>query len=540
MQSSVNTRHGVERIVRYAFDLAMRPDRRRKVTLVHKTNVLTFAGDLYQRVVDEVAIEYPDVITDYVHVDAACIYFLDDPSRFDVIVTDNMFGDIITDLGAMIQGGMGIAAGGNINPDRRIDVRADRRHRRRRRAKARSIRSPRSAPQGCSCPQLGEAARRRASTPASASACSKIASMRAGEMGYSTPRSATSVGARGRVTARTGSPQRRALRHDPARRRPGAGALVLRRGPAADPPQARPARPALHRGRLAGGEPARHGVLPPRGEGEARERRARRVRDDPAGGGEGRGPPVPRDLLDAGTETVCFVGKSWDVHVRGAPDRPRRGVAMVRTRPVLRGQGRRVFFDAEHFFDGYAGDSGVRRSHAGGRGGGRRRAVGALRYERRQAALRRRARRGRGCRRLAWRRPSGFTPTTTPGARSRPRSPPSRRCLQIQGGQRLRRTERERGHRADRGQPRAEVDAAGSPGRRGAADRAVPLRRRGRQHRARAHQPYAGAFAFTHKAGLHAALARFARRTSTSPPERPSGTIGAWSPPTSGAPRPSR
>jgi 3-isopropylmalate dehydrogenase len=116
VQESINTRHGVERIVRYAFDLAMRPGRRRKVTLVHKTNVLTFAGDLYQRVVDAVALEYPDVETDYVHVDAACIYFLDSPSRFDVIVTDNMFGDIITDLGAMIQGGMGIAAGGNISP----------------------------------------------------------------------------------------------------------------------------------------------------------------------------------------------------------------------------------------------------------------------------------------------------------------------------------------------------------------------------------------------------------------------------------------
>ena len=116
VQESINTRHGVERIVRYAFDLAMQPHRRRKLTLVHKTNVLTFAGDLYQRVVDEVAAEFPDVQTDYVHVDAACIYFLDWPARFDVIVTDNMFGDIITDLGAMIQGGMGIAAGGNINP----------------------------------------------------------------------------------------------------------------------------------------------------------------------------------------------------------------------------------------------------------------------------------------------------------------------------------------------------------------------------------------------------------------------------------------
>ncbi len=116
-QESINTRHGVERIVRYSFELAMQPHRRRKLTLVHKTNVLTFAGDLYQRVVDEVAAEFPEVETDYVHVDAACIYFLDSPSRFDVIVTDNMFGDIITDLGAMIQGGMGIAAGGNINPD---------------------------------------------------------------------------------------------------------------------------------------------------------------------------------------------------------------------------------------------------------------------------------------------------------------------------------------------------------------------------------------------------------------------------------------
>ena len=115
-QESINTRHGVERIVRYAFELTMQPHRRRKLTLVHKTNVLTYAGDLYQRVVDELAAEFPGVETDYVHVDAACIYFLDWPSRFDVIVTDNMFGDIITDLGAMIQGGMGIAAGGNINP----------------------------------------------------------------------------------------------------------------------------------------------------------------------------------------------------------------------------------------------------------------------------------------------------------------------------------------------------------------------------------------------------------------------------------------
>jgi 3-isopropylmalate dehydrogenase len=116
VQDSINTRHGVERIVRYAFELAR--TRRRHLTLVHKTNVLTFAGDLYQRVVNELgASDYPDVETAYVHVDACCIYLLDSPQRFDVIVTDNMFGDIITDLGAMVQGGMGVAAGGNINPD---------------------------------------------------------------------------------------------------------------------------------------------------------------------------------------------------------------------------------------------------------------------------------------------------------------------------------------------------------------------------------------------------------------------------------------
>ncbi|MYJ82496.1 MAG: 3-isopropylmalate dehydrogenase, partial [Acidimicrobiaceae bacterium] len=95
-QGSVNTRHGVERAVRYAFDLAM--TRRRHVTLVHKTNVLTFAGDLWERTFNEVAARYPDVSTAYNHVDAACIYFVEDPARYDVIVTDNLFGDILTDL----------------------------------------------------------------------------------------------------------------------------------------------------------------------------------------------------------------------------------------------------------------------------------------------------------------------------------------------------------------------------------------------------------------------------------------------------------
>ena len=115
IQESVNTRPAIERCVRYAFELAMgRP--RRLVTLVGKTNVLTYAWGLWERVTDEVAAEYPEVSLDYAHVDAACLWLVEDPGRFDVIVTDNMFGDIITDLGAAIQGGLGIASGGNINP----------------------------------------------------------------------------------------------------------------------------------------------------------------------------------------------------------------------------------------------------------------------------------------------------------------------------------------------------------------------------------------------------------------------------------------
>ncbi|GLW62528.1 3-isopropylmalate dehydrogenase [Actinomadura rubrobrunea] len=116
-QESVNTAYGVERVVRYAFEVAAsRP--RRKLTLVHKDNVLTFAGDLYQRTVKRVGEEYPQVTTDYVHVDAATMFFVTMPQRFDVIVTDNLFGDIITDLGAAIAGGIGLAASGNVNPDR--------------------------------------------------------------------------------------------------------------------------------------------------------------------------------------------------------------------------------------------------------------------------------------------------------------------------------------------------------------------------------------------------------------------------------------
>jgi len=186
VQESINTRHGVERIVRYAFALAARPDRRRKVTLVHKTNVLTYAGDLYQRVVDEVAEEYPDVETDYVHVDAACIFFLAEPSRFDVIVTDNMFGDIITDLGAMIQGGMGLAAGGNINPDG-VSM-----------FEPIGGSAPRHTGKGTINPlaaigamqmlleNLGENEAAGRVDAGIRFACSKVHSMRAGEMGYST------------------------------------------------------------------------------------------------------------------------------------------------------------------------------------------------------------------------------------------------------------------------------------------------------------------------------------------------------------------
>ena len=116
IQESINTRKGGERCLRYAFDLCRQRGREKKLTLCGKTNVLTYAFDLWQRAFNEVAAEYPDITTDYGHVDAVCMWMVKNPEWFDVIVTDNMFGDIITDLGAMIQGGMGIAAGGNINP----------------------------------------------------------------------------------------------------------------------------------------------------------------------------------------------------------------------------------------------------------------------------------------------------------------------------------------------------------------------------------------------------------------------------------------
>lgn len=114
---SVNTAYGVERVVRYAFELAAgRP--RRHLTLVHKHNVLVHAGHLWSRIVEQVGQEYPQVTTDYLHVDAASIFLVTDPARFDVVVTDNLFGDILTDLAGAITGGIGLAASGNINPDR--------------------------------------------------------------------------------------------------------------------------------------------------------------------------------------------------------------------------------------------------------------------------------------------------------------------------------------------------------------------------------------------------------------------------------------
>ncbi|RKY38430.1 MAG: 3-isopropylmalate dehydrogenase [Candidatus Omnitrophota bacterium] len=116
IQESVNTYKGVERCVRYAFELCQRRNKKKKLTLCGKTNVLTYAWDLWERVFKQVSREYPEISTEYTHIDALCMWMVKSPEWFDVIVTDNMFGDIITDLGAIIQGGLGIAAGANINP----------------------------------------------------------------------------------------------------------------------------------------------------------------------------------------------------------------------------------------------------------------------------------------------------------------------------------------------------------------------------------------------------------------------------------------
>lgn len=117
VQESISTRKGAERCIRFAFEYCRSRNKNKQVTLCGKTNVLTYAFDLWERTFNEVAGDYPDLKTDYAHVDATCMWMVKNPEWFDVIVTDNMFGDIITDLGAMIQGGMGIAAGGNLNPE---------------------------------------------------------------------------------------------------------------------------------------------------------------------------------------------------------------------------------------------------------------------------------------------------------------------------------------------------------------------------------------------------------------------------------------
>jgi 3-isopropylmalate dehydrogenase len=116
IQEAIHTRRGVERCIRYAFEYCRKRKKKNKITLCGKTNVLTYAFDLWERTFHEVAKEFDDIKTDYAHIDAICMWMVKNPEWFDVIVTDNMFGDIITDLGAMIQGGLGIAAGGNINP----------------------------------------------------------------------------------------------------------------------------------------------------------------------------------------------------------------------------------------------------------------------------------------------------------------------------------------------------------------------------------------------------------------------------------------
>ena len=118
IQTSINTRKGVERCLRYAFETTRKRDKKKTLTLCGKTNVLTYGFDLWERAFHEIgAADYPEIKRDYAHVDATCMWMVKNPEWFDVIVTDNMFGDIITDLGAMVQGGMGVAAGGNLNPE---------------------------------------------------------------------------------------------------------------------------------------------------------------------------------------------------------------------------------------------------------------------------------------------------------------------------------------------------------------------------------------------------------------------------------------
>ncbi len=187
IQESVNTRKGVERCIRYAFEFCRRRNKANTLTLCGKTNVLTYAFDLWERVFHEVGAEYPDIKREYAHVDAICMWMVKNPEWFDVIVTDNMFGDIITDLGAMIQGGMGIAAGGNIHPGKTsmfepIGGSAPK-------YTGKNVINPLAAicAGAMMLQELGEAAAAAAVEQAVATVCSRhLKSLAAGQMGYTT------------------------------------------------------------------------------------------------------------------------------------------------------------------------------------------------------------------------------------------------------------------------------------------------------------------------------------------------------------------
>lgn len=187
VQESINTRKGVERCLRYAFEYTKRRNKTNTLTLCGKTNVLTYAFDLWERVFNEIGEnDYGDIERDYAHVDAICMWMVKNPEWFDVVVTDNMFGDIITDLGAMIQGGMGIAAGGNINPEgvsmfEPIGGSAPK-------YTGQNIINPIAAIGACQLliDTLGEEEGARILENAIVSTVAKLDSMQAGQMGYST------------------------------------------------------------------------------------------------------------------------------------------------------------------------------------------------------------------------------------------------------------------------------------------------------------------------------------------------------------------
>jgi 3-isopropylmalate dehydrogenase len=186
LQVSRNTRKGVDRCLRYAFEFTRKRNKRKILTLCGKTNVLTYAHDLWWRAFQEMGEEYPDIKKDYAHVDATCMWMVKNPEWFDVIVTDNMFGDIITDLGAMIQGGMGIAAGGNINPDgvsmfEPIGGSAPK-------YEGQNVINPLAAicAGGMLLEQLGESASAKRIEGAVMKVTTKLKSLAAGKMGYST------------------------------------------------------------------------------------------------------------------------------------------------------------------------------------------------------------------------------------------------------------------------------------------------------------------------------------------------------------------